>query len=106
MCISGIFKINGKEYMSLAGHLSTKSGKKAWQFSKSLTPIIHVTKISRSNIWPKGWETSKADDNNIGLYFLPQKTRYLVEFIAPFYDLIFSSLCLIFMSLSLVLIKN
>ncbi|KAJ1264849.1 hypothetical protein BS78_08G033300 [Paspalum vaginatum] len=72
---SGIFRIDGKEYMSLDGHLSTKSGKEAWKLSKSLPPIVNVSKASRLEVWPKRWETSKPNDNNIGLYLFPHEIR-------------------------------
>ncbi|TVU21096.1 hypothetical protein EJB05_30710, partial [Eragrostis curvula] len=70
----GIFKI-GQKYVSLSGHLSTKYGEKVWKLSRSLMPIVEVTKISRSKAWPKRWEASKPNGDNIGLYFFPNEMR-------------------------------
>lgn len=74
----GIFKI-GQKYVSLAGHLSTKYGEKVWKLSRSLLPIVEVTKLSRSKAWPKRWNVSKPNDDNIGLYFLPHEMRSLTK---------------------------
>ncbi|CAD6267083.1 unnamed protein product [Miscanthus lutarioriparius] len=71
---SGIFKIDGEEYISLAGHLSTKSCDKVWELSRSLMPVVEVTKLSRSKF--KIWETSKPSCDSIGLYFFPNKLRH------------------------------
>ncbi|TVU11068.1 hypothetical protein EJB05_44630 [Eragrostis curvula] len=66
----GILKIgNNKECISLAGHLSTKSGEKVWNLSKSLRRVVEVTKVCRSDVWPKRWEASGPTSDNIGLYF-------------------------------------
>ncbi|TVU50972.1 hypothetical protein EJB05_02371 [Eragrostis curvula] len=70
----GILKI-GQKYVSLAGHLSTKYGEKVWKLSRSLMPIVEVTKISRSKAWPKVWEVSEPNGDNIGLYFFPNEMR-------------------------------
>jgi len=58
----------------LAGHLSTKSCDKVWELSRSLVPIVEVTKLSRSMF--KIWETSKPSCNSIGLYFFPNEMRH------------------------------
>ncbi|CAL4904098.1 unnamed protein product [Urochloa decumbens] len=73
---SGIFRINGKEYISLAGHLSTKSCEKVWELSKSLPPVVEVEMVSRLVAWPKIWNASKPSSSNIGLYFLPPNMRH------------------------------
>ncbi|PUZ63043.1 hypothetical protein GQ55_3G036400 [Panicum hallii var. hallii] len=44
---SGIFKIDGKEYISLAGHLSNKSCKKVWSLSRQLTPLVELKRLLR-----------------------------------------------------------
>lgn len=72
---SGLFKTDREEYISLAGHLSTKSCDKVWELSRSLVPVVEVTKLSSSKL--KIWETSKPSCDNIGLYFFPNKMRYL-----------------------------
>jgi hypothetical protein len=71
----GIFKIDGKEYISLAGHLSTKSCEKVWELSKSLPPVVEVEHVSRLVAWPSVWKASKPSSDNIGLYFLPENMR-------------------------------
>ncbi|RLM99217.1 hypothetical protein C2845_PM06G14350 [Panicum miliaceum] len=72
---SGIFKIDGKEYISLAGHLSNKSCEKVWSLSRQLTPLVELKRLPRLEVWPKAWETSKPNDNNIGMYFFPLDMR-------------------------------
>nr|TKW07443.1 hypothetical protein SEVIR_7G307000v2 [Setaria viridis] len=71
----GIFKIDGKEYISLAGHLSTKSCEKVWELSKSLPPVVEVERVSRLVAWPSVWKASKPSSDNIGLYFLHENMR-------------------------------
>ncbi|EAY82353.1 hypothetical protein OsI_37563 [Oryza sativa Indica Group] len=44
---SGIFKIDSKEYVPLAGHLSTKSCENVCMLSRSLRALVNVTKHSR-----------------------------------------------------------
>ncbi|KAK3129331.1 hypothetical protein QOZ80_6BG0477860 [Eleusine coracana subsp. coracana] len=73
---SGILKIDNKEYISLAGHLSTKSGEKIWNMSKLLRRVVEATKVGRSEVWPKRWEASRPTSDNIGLYFFPYKMRH------------------------------
>ncbi|KAL6641852.1 hypothetical protein ACP70R_020033 [Stipagrostis hirtigluma subsp. patula] len=72
----GIFKIDGKEYVSLAAHLSTQSCDKVWNLTRSLFPIVEVAKVSRSANWPKIWKGSKPNGDTIGMYFLPHKMRH------------------------------
>ncbi|XP_062224992.1 protein PARALOG OF AIPP2-like [Phragmites australis] len=72
---SGILKIGSKEYISLTGHLSTKSGERVWNLSRSLRRVVEVTKVCRSEIWPKKWEASRPTGDNIGLYLFPYKMR-------------------------------
>ncbi|KAL6600298.1 hypothetical protein ACP70R_045098 [Stipagrostis hirtigluma subsp. patula] len=76
---SGILKIGSKEYISLAAHLSTKSGTRVWNLSKSLTKVVEVTKVCTSEVWPKRWETSRPGGDNIGLYFLPHKNKMRLD---------------------------
>lgn len=64
--------------MSLAGHLSPKSSKISRTLSRSLPPIVGMTKLPRSEVWDKEWEKSKPNDN-ISLYFFPHKIRYLAK---------------------------
>uniref|UniRef100_A0A0A9DEH7 AIPP2-like SPOC-like domain-containing protein n=1 Tax=Arundo donax TaxID=35708 RepID=A0A0A9DEH7_ARUDO len=70
---SGIFKIGSKEYISLAGHLSTKSDEKVWKLSSSLMPVVELTKLPKAEVWPKRWEGSTPADDSIGLYFFSQR---------------------------------
>ena len=74
---SGIFKIDGKEYISLAGHLSNKSCEEVWSLSRQLTPLVELKRFSRLEVWPKAWETLKPNDGNIGMYFFPLDMRCL-----------------------------
>ncbi|RLN30594.1 hypothetical protein C2845_PM05G04940 [Panicum miliaceum] len=55
--IDGIFKIDGKEYISLAGYFSTKSCEKVRKLS--LPQVVQVTKVPRLAVWPKIWKASK-----------------------------------------------
>ncbi|XP_039835697.1 uncharacterized protein LOC120696778 isoform X2 [Panicum virgatum] len=71
---SGIFKIDGKEYVSLAGHFSTKSCEKVWKLS--LPQVVQVTKVPRLAAWPKIWKASKPTGDSIGLYFFPHEMRH------------------------------
>ena len=73
---SGLFKIDGKEYISLAGHLSSKSCEKVWKLS-SLPKVVQVTKVPRMAAWPKIFKASKPTGDNIGLYFFPPEMRCL-----------------------------
>jgi len=75
---SGLLKIGDKEYIPLAGHLSTKSCEKVHNLSKSLPCMVEVTKTPRSNVWPKRWDGSRSSNDNIGLYFFPIKMRCLI----------------------------
>ncbi|OEL17078.1 hypothetical protein BAE44_0021903 [Dichanthelium oligosanthes] len=54
---SGLFKIDGKEYISLAGHFWTKSCEKVRELS--LPSVVQVTKVPRLAAWPKIWKASK-----------------------------------------------
>ena len=72
---SGIFKIDGKEYISLAGHLSNKSCEKVWNLSRQMTPLVELKTLPRLEVWPKAWEASKPDGDNIGMYFFPLDMR-------------------------------
>ncbi|CAN6217109.1 unnamed protein product [Urochloa humidicola] len=71
----GILNIGNKEYIPLSGHLSTKSCEKVRDLSKSLAGVVEVTKVPRSKVWPKRWDGSRPMDDNIGLYFFPNKMR-------------------------------
>ena len=72
---SGIFKIDGKEYMSVAGHLSNKSCEEVWSLSRQLTPLVELKTLPRLEVCPKAWEASKPDGDNIGMYFFPLDMR-------------------------------
>ncbi|KAL5205634.1 hypothetical protein ABZP36_033843 [Zizania latifolia] len=63
----------GQDYIPLSAHLSTKSCKKVWDLSISIPSIVQMTKLSRSEVWPKSLKA--PTDDNIGLYFLPHKMR-------------------------------
>ncbi|XP_044958955.1 uncharacterized protein LOC123410132 [Hordeum vulgare subsp. vulgare] len=72
---SGIIKIGSGKLVSLAAHLSTKYCEKVWKLSRSLEPVVEVTKLSRFEAWPRSFETSRPTDDNIALYLLPTKMR-------------------------------
>ncbi|OQU78766.1 hypothetical protein SORBI_3008G044500 [Sorghum bicolor] len=72
---SGIFKTDNKEYVSLDGHLSTKSCEKAWSLSKQLLKVVEVKRLSRLEVQPKAWELSKPTADDIGIYFFPHEMR-------------------------------
>ncbi|CAN6325898.1 unnamed protein product [Urochloa humidicola] len=74
--LSVLFKIDGKEYISLAGHLSTKSCEKVWKLSLSLPMVVEVTKVPRLAAWPKMWKASKPTGDSIGLYFFPHELSH------------------------------
>ncbi|CAL5098180.1 unnamed protein product [Urochloa decumbens] len=75
-----LFKIDGnkkKKYISLAGHLSTKSCEKVWKLS--FPKVVQVTKVPRLAAWPKMWKASKPTGDSIGLYFFPHELRHNEE---------------------------
>ncbi|XP_066353927.1 protein PARALOG OF AIPP2-like [Miscanthus floridulus] len=72
---SGIFKTDDKEYVSLDGHLSTKSCEKAWSLSKQFLKVVEVKKLSRLEVWPKAWEVPKPTADDIGIYFFSHEMR-------------------------------
>jgi len=72
---SGIMKI-GQEYISLAAHLSNQACKKVQELSRSLPPVMKVTKHSKLKAWPKRWEaSSEPTAESIGLYFFSDNMR-------------------------------
>ncbi|CAN6335628.1 unnamed protein product [Urochloa humidicola] len=75
--MSILFKIDDKEYISLAGHLSTKSCEKVWKLS--LPMVVKVTKVPRLAVWPNMWKASKPTGDSIGLYFFPHELRHNEE---------------------------
>jgi len=48
----------GQEYISLAAHLSNQACKKVQELSRSLPPVMKVTKHSKLKAWPKRWDAS------------------------------------------------
>ncbi|XP_073360146.1 uncharacterized protein [Aegilops tauschii subsp. strangulata] len=72
---SGIIRIGSGKFVSLAAHLSTKYCEKVWKLSRSLEPVVEVTKLSRLEGWPKSFEASRPTDDNIALYLLPTEMR-------------------------------
>lgn len=72
---SGNIKTCSKEHVSLAAHLSTKYCERVSKLSRSLQPVLRVTKLSRLEAWPKSFETSGPTDDNVALYFFPDKMR-------------------------------
>ncbi|XBI39213.1 hypothetical protein VPH35_124042 [Triticum aestivum] len=72
---SGSIKIGSGKFVSLAAHLSTKYCEKVWNLSRSLEPVVEVTKLSRLEAWPKSFEASRPTDDNIALYLLPTEMR-------------------------------
>ncbi|XP_048539552.1 uncharacterized protein LOC125518744 [Triticum urartu] len=73
--VSGSIKIGSGKFVSLAAHLSTKYCEKVWNLSRSLEPVVEVTKLSRLEAWPKSFEASRPTDDNIALYLLPTEMR-------------------------------
>ncbi|RLM69748.1 uncharacterized protein C2845_PM17G02460 [Panicum miliaceum] len=72
---SGIMKI-GQEYISLAAHLSTQACKKVQELSRSLPPVMKVTKHSKLKAWPKRRDaSSEPTAESIGLYFFSDNMR-------------------------------
>lgn len=69
-CCRGWFEICGRAYGPLTAHLSTKVGEKAFGATRSLPPIIQLTRVSRSHAWPRCFGISPTDDN-IALFFFP-----------------------------------
>uniref|UniRef100_A0A0E0BPC1 AIPP2-like SPOC-like domain-containing protein n=1 Tax=Oryza glumipatula TaxID=40148 RepID=A0A0E0BPC1_9ORYZ len=65
--MGGIFKIDSKEYVPLAGHLSTKSCENVCMLSRSLRALVNVTKHSKLEVWPASLGTSSFTDENIAL---------------------------------------
>lgn len=73
---SGLFKVDGNKYISLAGHLSSKSCEKVWKLS-SLPQVVQVTKVPRVAAWSKIFKASKPTGDSIGLYLFPPEMRCL-----------------------------
>lgn len=71
---SGIMKIEG-DYIPLAAHLSTKAGMKVQEQSRSLPPILKVTKLSTSRSCPNPWEGSTPTADSIDFYFFSGDIR-------------------------------
>jgi hypothetical protein len=65
---SGIMKI-GQECISLAAHLSNKACKMVQELSRSLPPVMKVTKYPKVKAYPSRWEQSEPTAESIGLYF-------------------------------------
>ena len=61
--------------MSLEAHLLAKSCEKVWECSRSLRPMVRVTKLSRVEAEPICFRVSSPTEDNIGLYFFPQGMR-------------------------------
>ncbi|KAK3119815.1 hypothetical protein QOZ80_9AG0675650 [Eleusine coracana subsp. coracana] len=71
---TGIMKI-GQEYISLAAHLSNTACKKVQEFSRSLPPVMKVTKHPKLKAWPSRWEESEPTAEDVALYFFPDNMR-------------------------------
>ncbi|CAM0957316.1 unnamed protein product [Alopecurus aequalis] len=72
---SGMLKIGSEGYVSLEAHLLAKSCEKVRECSRSLRPMVKVTKLSRFETEPKCFRASGPTEDNIGLYFFPQGMR-------------------------------
>ncbi|KAF7089071.1 hypothetical protein CFC21_092115 [Triticum aestivum] len=72
---SGLIKTCSKDYVSLDAHLSTKYCEIVCKLSRSLQPVVEVTKLSRMEAWPRSFEVSRPTDSDIALYFFPHKMR-------------------------------
>lgn len=101
---SGIFKIGGKEYISLAGYFSTKSCEKVRKLS--LPQVVQVAKVPRLAVWPKIWKASKPTGDSIGLYFFPHELRCLYLSFHFLYCYFHVNNCLIILYLFLGMMKN
>jgi hypothetical protein len=71
---SEIMKI-GQEYISLAAHLSNKACKMVQELSRSLPPVMKVTKYPKVKAYTSRWEESEPTAESIGLYFFSDNMR-------------------------------
>ncbi|XP_078154809.1 PHD finger-containing protein 1-like [Carex rostrata] len=71
----GWFKICGRCYGPLIGHLSPKACEKAWNATRSLSQIIPLSIVSRSQAWPRNFKSSPPTDDHIALFFFPPDSR-------------------------------
>uniref|UniRef100_A0ACD6A1E7 Uncharacterized protein n=1 Tax=Avena sativa TaxID=4498 RepID=A0ACD6A1E7_AVESA len=71
---TGIMEID-KNYIPLSAHLSTKAGKKVQELSRSLPPMMKVTKLSTLKSCPKHLEAPVHSADSIDLYFFCGDTR-------------------------------
>jgi hypothetical protein len=66
-----------KNYIPLSAHLSTKAGKEVQELSRSLPPIMKVTKLSTLKSCPKHLEAPIPSADSIELYFFCGDTRLI-----------------------------
>lgn len=59
----------------MAAHLSNQAHRKVQELSRSLPPVMQVTKHSNSKGWPKRFEASEPTAESISLYFFSDSTR-------------------------------
>lgn len=71
----GWFKICGRCYGPLIAHLSPKACEKAWNATRSLSQIIPLSIVSRSQAWPRNFKSSPPTDDHIALFFFPPDSR-------------------------------
>ncbi|KAL6905591.1 hypothetical protein ACP4OV_003192 [Aristida adscensionis] len=72
---SGVFKVDSEVFVKLDAHMSTKACQRVWELSRSLQPVLEVTKLPRLQTWPKRWVSSGPTDDSIGLFFFPHNLR-------------------------------
>ncbi|KAL8134418.1 PHD finger-containing protein 1-like isoform X2 [Apium graveolens] len=58
--------------MGLASHLSTKASIKVYKAVQQFPSVLHLDIYPRIRIWPKSFSRSELNDEQIGIYLLPE----------------------------------
>ncbi|KAL1543723.1 hypothetical protein AAHA92_20660 [Salvia divinorum] len=74
----GSFKVRNSKHGSieeLVAHISNKACHKVYAEASQFQPILRLEMLPKSDIWPKSFQTSEPNSDNIALYFFPSKIR-------------------------------
>ncbi|KAM7259518.1 hypothetical protein ACFE04_015259 [Oxalis oulophora] len=64
----------------LSAHLSSLACQQVSEAAKLLPELLCTDLVSRSEVWPKGFENDGPNDVSIALYFFPENVRYESNF--------------------------
>ncbi|XP_075485585.1 PHD finger-containing protein 1-like isoform X2 [Primulina tabacum] len=80
---SGSFNMSGKRHDildGLKGHVSSKACQKVYEEISMFQPDLHLKLLPYSDVWPKRFELSDPNEDDIALFFFPS------EISEPAYD--------------------